>query len=65
MFSILTVKQAAERAGMPTTTLRHHVNKGRIRTERLGREIMILAHDLDQFIADHQGGKYPAGVKRK
>jgi excisionase family DNA binding protein len=64
MSSTLTVQQAADRAKMPHTTLRHHISKGHLRTHRFGSQIAILEHDLEQFIADHKAGRYPRGFKR-
>ncbi len=64
MFSPITVYQAAERAGLAHTTLRHHITKGHLRTHKFGSQIVILEHDLEQFIADHKAGRYPRGFKR-
>jgi excisionase family DNA binding protein len=64
MFSTLTVQQAADRVGMPHTTLRHHISKGHLRTKRFGSQIVILENDLEQFITDHRSGRYPRGKKQ-
>jgi excisionase family DNA binding protein len=64
MFSTLTVQQAAERAEMPHTTLRYHIEMGHLRSQRFGRQIVIIEPDLLQFIADHKAGRYVRGVKR-
>jgi len=46
---MLTLTEAAQRAGLSRTALLFHVLRGRLRATKVGRQWIVLEADLERF----------------
>ena len=61
---MLTVPDAARRAGRDPETIRRWIRSGRLRSERVGTQHLIDEADLDALITDAQPLPRPAQLRR-
>ena len=48
--SFLTVKQAAETAGLGASTIRLAIRKRQLRAQKVGRRVLVKRNDLESFL---------------
>jgi excisionase family DNA binding protein len=62
---MLTVPQAARRAGKDPETIRRWIRAGRLRSERVGTQHLIDEADLDELTGDDGSPPLPTAAFRK
>jgi len=50
MLELLTVNEAAKILNLHEITIRRHINQGRLRAVRVGRQVRIRSEDLEEFM---------------
>ena len=61
---MLTVPQAAQRAGKDPETIRRWIRAGRLRSERVGTQHLIEERDLDALTRDEEPLPRPRELRR-
>lgn len=61
---MLTVPQAARRAGKDPETIRRWIRSGRLRSERVGTQHLIDEADLDALTADSGSLPIPRDLRK-
>ena len=60
---MLTVPQAAERAGKDAETIRRWIRSRRLRAQKIGTQWVIEEDDLDELLDDDEVWSPPGGWK--
>ncbi len=51
----LTIAEAADRLGVSASTLRTQADRGRLRTERIGRTPVVTEREVERYRAESLG----------